>query len=80
MLNIFISGGPVMYPLLACSIISLTVVIERLIFWVIMNRYSNRQLLDEVMELCEAGNWETVRLKTAGSQDPIIKILIRKIN
>jgi biopolymer transport protein ExbB len=79
MLNIFISGGPVMYPLLACSIISLTVVIERLIFWVIMNRYSNRQLLDEVMELCEAGNWETVRLKTAGSQDPIIKILISGI-
>jgi len=68
-----------MYPLLACSIISLTVVIERLIFWVIMNRYSNRQLLDEVMELCEAGNWETVRLKTAGSQDPIIKILISGI-
>jgi biopolymer transport protein ExbB len=79
MLNIFLSGGPVMYPLLACSLISLTVVIERLIFWVIMNRYSNRQLLDEVMELCEAGNWETVRLKTAGSQDPIIKILISGI-
>jgi len=79
MLNIFLSGGPVMYPLLACSIISLTVVIERLIFWVIMNRHSNRHLLDEVMELCESGNWETVRLKTAGSRDPIIKILISGI-
>jgi biopolymer transport protein ExbB len=79
MLNFFLSGGPLMYPLLACSIISLTVVIERLIFWVIMNRHSNRQLLDEVMELCESGNWETVRLKTAGSQDPIIKILISGI-
>jgi biopolymer transport protein ExbB len=31
------------------------------------------------MELCESGNWETVRLKTAGSQDPIIKILISGI-
>lgn len=79
MLKIFLSGGPVMYPLLACSIISLTVVIERLIFWVVKNRRSNRQLLDEVMELCESGNWETVRLKTAGSQDPIIKILISGI-
>src|SRR5262245_41625781 len=30
---ILIKGGPVMVPLLACSIISLAVVIERMIFW-----------------------------------------------
>ena len=27
--DIFVSGGPVMWPLLACSFIALTVVIER---------------------------------------------------
>ena len=79
MLNIFLSGGPVMYPLLACSIISLTVVIERLIFWITLNRRRNRQLLDEIMALCELGDWEAVRRKTAGSKDPIIKILISGI-
>jgi biopolymer transport protein ExbB len=79
MLNIFLSGGPVMYPLLACSIISLTVVIERLIFWITLNRRRNRQLLDEIMALCESGDWEAVRRKTAGSKDPIIKILISGI-
>jgi len=30
MIEIFIKGGPLMYPLLLCSIISLSVVIERL--------------------------------------------------
>jgi biopolymer transport protein ExbB len=79
MLNIFLSGGPVMYPLLACSIISLTVVIERLIFWITLNRRRNRQLLDEIMALCESGDWEAVRRETAGSKDPIIKILISGI-
>jgi biopolymer transport protein ExbB len=79
MLNIFLSGGPVMYPLLACSIISLTVVIERLIFWITLNRRRNRQLLDEIMARCESGDWEAVRRKTAGSKDPIIKILISGI-
>jgi biopolymer transport protein ExbB len=68
-----------MYPLLACSIISLTVVIERLIFWITLNRRRNRQLLDEIMALCESGDWEAVRRKTAGSKDPIIKILISGI-
>jgi biopolymer transport protein ExbB len=79
MLNFFLSGGPVMYPLLLCSIVSLTVVIERLIFWLIMNRRSNRPLLDEVMALCESGDWEAVRQKTAGSKDPIVKVLISGI-
>jgi biopolymer transport protein ExbB len=79
MLNIFLSGGPVMYPLLVCSIISLTVVIERLIFWITLNRRRNRQLLDEIMDLCESGDWEAVRRETAGSKDPIVKILISGI-
>ncbi|MBW2327104.1 MAG: MotA/TolQ/ExbB proton channel family protein, partial [Deltaproteobacteria bacterium] len=34
MLDIFISGGPVMYPLLACSIIVMAVIIERIFFWI----------------------------------------------
>jgi len=34
MLEIFKSGGPVMYPLLACSVIVLSVVIERVMFWI----------------------------------------------
>jgi biopolymer transport protein ExbB len=79
MLNIFLSGGPVMYPLLACSMISLTVIIERSIFWFTLNRRSDRQVLNAVMDLCESGDWEAVRRKTAGSKDPIVKILISGI-
>ena len=68
-----------MYPLLACSIISLTVVIERLVFWITLNHHRNRQLLNKIMDLCESGDWEAVRRKTAGSKDPIVKILISGI-
>lgn len=79
MLNTFLSGGPVMYPLLACSFISVTVIIERMIFWIILNRRSNAQLVNEVMELCESADWEAIRRKTVGSKDPIIKILVSGI-
>jgi biopolymer transport protein ExbB len=79
MLNIFHSGGPVMYPLLACSIIALTVIIERAIFWSALSRRSDRQLLNDVMDRCESGDWEAVRNITANSKDPIVKILISGI-
>jgi len=79
MINIFISGGPVMYPLLACSIIVMTVIIERIFFWIGMDMRRDKPLVDDVLELCRAGNWETVREKTKGSKDYIIRILITGI-
>ncbi len=79
MLEIFKSGGPVMYPLLACSIIVMTVIIERIIFWTRMNMQRNQSLVDEVLELCRTGDWELVREKTTGSKDYIVRILVTGI-
>jgi biopolymer transport protein ExbB len=79
MLEIFIKGGPVMYPLLACSILVFTVIIERALFWISVNMHRDRHLIDEVLELCRAGDWESVRIKTKGSKDFIIKILVTGI-
>ena len=31
--DLFTRGGPIMWPLLACSLAALTITIERLIFW-----------------------------------------------
>jgi len=79
MLDIFINGGPVMYPLLACSIIVLTVIIERIFFWINLGKNRNQLLLNEVLELCRNGDWEAVKEKTAGSKDYILEILITGI-
>jgi len=76
MLYLFQKGGPVMYPLLACSIIAMTVVIERAVFWIQSDRSRNQTLVDEVLELCRVGNWEMVRIRVAGSKDYLIRILV----
>lgn len=68
-----------MYPLLACSVIAMTVVIERAIFWIQTDRTRNQALVDEVLELCRIGNWDMVRIKVAGSKDYLIRILISGI-
>ena len=79
MIDIFIKGGPVMYPLLACSIISLTVIIERAIFWIREDMLQNQALVNNVLELCRKGDWDTVREKVADSKDYIIRILVSGI-
>ncbi len=68
-----------MYPLLACSIISLTVIIERFFFWIRVYVYHNQTLVDEILELCREGDWETVKAKATGSKDHIIRILVNGI-
>ena len=79
MIDIFIKGGPVMYPLLACSVIALTVIIERALFWMREGMLRNRPLVDNVLDLCRKGDWETVRGEVAGSKDYIIRILVSGI-
>jgi len=79
MIDLFFRGGPVMYPLLACSILVLTVIIERLLFWTTVDLSRNRQLIEDVLELCRQGDWEAVRDKVAGSKDFIIRVLVSGI-
>jgi biopolymer transport protein ExbB len=79
MMNIFLKGGPIMYPLLACSIIALTVILERLLFWIREDLRRNQALVDRVLEVCQKGNWEAVREKVAGSKDFVVRILVSGI-
>ena len=79
MIDIFNSGGPVMIPLLLCSLLSLTVIIERAIFWTIVGMRANQGLLNQVMELCQTGDWEGIRKVAAGSKSYVIRILISGI-
>jgi len=79
MIDVFIKGGPVMYPLLACSIIALTVIIERTIFWIVEDYRRNQKLVNSVLSLAELGDWSTAREKIGNTQDFIIKILVTGI-
>ncbi|MGB5883357.1 MAG: MotA/TolQ/ExbB proton channel family protein [Desulfobulbales bacterium] len=79
MIDLFFHGGPVMYPLLACSILVLTVVIERLFFWASVDFTRNRQLIEDVLELCRQGDWEAVRARVSGSKDFIVRVLVSGI-
>lgn len=79
MIDIFLKGGPVMYPLLACSIVSMTVIIDRLLFWLKEDMRRDQALVDHVLELCRIGDWDGVRERVAGTKDFVIRILVTGI-
>ncbi|MEW6664653.1 MAG: MotA/TolQ/ExbB proton channel family protein [Thermodesulfobacteriota bacterium] len=79
MIDYFVRGGPVMYPLLFCSVVALTVIIERSLFWIREDLHRNQPLVDGVMELCRVGDWNGVREDVKGSRDFVIRILVSGI-
>jgi biopolymer transport protein ExbB len=76
MLNLFFKGGPLMWPLLIVSIVSLSVVIERLIF--IVRERSRRQegVVSAMLTLVEQGDQEGAAKAGAGSRDFVARALV----
>ena len=75
MMEYFLKGGPIMYPLLLCSFISLTVVIERIIFWIREERRKTPTLVDEILNLSEKGDYQKAVEIASSSGDYVAKVL-----
>jgi len=75
MIQIFLEGGPMMWPLLVTSLAALTVVFERLIF-VIRERF-NRQprQVEEIFAAVERGDLEGAESVGKGSGDFVARTL-----
>ena len=66
--NVFEKGGPVMWPLAACSLIALTVTLERLMFWFRERLRRDDRAMAEVWALVERGEFE--QALSAGKKRP----------
>ena len=76
MIEIFKSGGLIMIPLLLCSVCSLTIIIERLFFWIGVSIERNRNVIENIFELCQKEDWEGVKKVASGSKSYVAKILL----
>jgi biopolymer transport protein ExbB len=71
-ISIIVKGGVVMIPLLACSLISLALTIERLIFW---GRIRSQQAVQNMLALVEAGEFDKALNAGRDSSHPIARVL-----
>jgi biopolymer transport protein ExbB len=74
--DLFQKGGIVMYPLVACSVISLTVILERALFWIRRKRDTDSRLVDHVLDLARMREYEKIRTSTQGSADYVVRVLV----
>lgn len=71
--TILLKGGIVMVPLLASSILSLAVIIERCLFW---RRFRAQEGGEAILALVAAGNLGQAMQAARASQHPVARVLL----
>ena len=69
----FRDGGPIMYPLLLCSLVALTFVIERCILHIRKGVSRDRDGLLDVLDMIRRGERPKARVRAEGSGDPLLR-------
>jgi biopolymer transport protein ExbB len=68
----FIKGGPVMWPILICLLAALAVVVERSFWWWSLTRRQAGGALNEVLDSVAQGQFEHAAQATRQSNDPFL--------
>ena len=76
MFSFFLKGGPVMWPLLITSIITITVVVERLLFLLHERAMRQPKIVENIFTEVEAGNIEKAILLGGQSKDFVVNTLV----
>ena len=76
----FNQGGPIMWPILIVSIVALTVVIERVFWW--MGRWFRRdpKRIEKVFTAVENNDIAEASRLSRGSRDPVLRMLWNGLN
>jgi biopolymer transport protein ExbB len=75
MIQLFVKGGPVMWPLLLTSIVAITVVMERLFFIVREGFRRDSDAVEKIFSEVEAGEHDWALAASRQSQDYVAKVL-----
>ncbi len=75
MLELFAKGGPIMWPILLLSIVTVGVVVERLLFLAREARSRDHAAVLRVFQLVEHGRLEEAARTGSGSSDLIARVL-----
>lgn len=70
-------GGVVMYPLLACSVLALTVVAERFLFWMNVRQGQASEKVQELLDLVEKGKIEAAVALGRTLQTAVARVLVQ---
>jgi biopolymer transport protein ExbB len=70
--DLFLRGGPIMWPILACLIAALVVAVERALWWWSLSRRSESAALNETFAAISEGRFDEAVKLTRQSNDPFL--------
>jgi biopolymer transport protein ExbB len=75
LIEFFTRGGPVMWALLVTSLVAVTFLLYKAIFWLRVRAGRDPQLAAAFLQLCEAGSYSQAAERARGSKDFVVRIL-----
>jgi biopolymer transport protein ExbB len=75
MIQLFLKGGPVMWPLLLTSITAVAVVVERLLFLIAQRRRRDPDAVEKLLKLVESGHQDEAARLGDECWDPVVQVL-----
>ena len=76
----FRKGGPVMWPILLCTVVAVAVVGERIWWWWRESRRRDPEKMEKMLAALENGDFPAGAQIAKGSQDPIIRMIYHGLN
>ncbi|MFO1482818.1 MAG: MotA/TolQ/ExbB proton channel family protein [Verrucomicrobiaceae bacterium] len=78
--DFFIKGGPIMYPIALVSLVAVCIFIERVFWWIRFAAKRSVRQLDDVYERLEAGDLAKAIAQSANSSDPVVRMIHHGLN
>ena len=75
-MELFIHGGPIMWPILLISFIGLTVIVERVLFIMRENAHRDPEVVEKMLEKVEARDLDSAVAMGKKSHDYVARILV----
>ncbi len=79
-LDLFLKGGPVMYPILLVSLIAGTVILERVFWWLRERSRKRTATLNRVYDAIQEGDVEKASHLAEDSSDPRLRVVWQGLN
>ncbi len=76
----FIKGGWIMWPILLTSLVALAVTVERAIWWTRQSRLREEDKLDQIYGALENGDIKAASAFSRNSKDPILRVIWHGLN
>src|SRR5579859_5178271 len=76
----FLKGGPVMWPILISAIVAIAVVGERAFWWLRESRKRDPQKMEQLLAALENSDVGAATRIAAGSKDPVIRVIHHGLN